>query len=117
VDFAWWIATLGKRDFFDEALDVLDEFSREGGIGFPASVYLAEGARALIRDARGEKRLAADHAGRALAAAGAKHSGLRDHPMLVWFGFATRGRTLFTHPSREANQLGLFGGNFPPHEV
>ncbi len=37
--------------------------------------------------------------------------------LLVWFGFATRGRTLFSHPSREANQLGLFGGNFRPHEV
>src|SRR3546814_19402724 len=52
LDFAWWIAVSGRRDLFDEAMSVLEEFSRAGGITFPASVYFAEGARALIQHAR-----------------------------------------------------------------
>ena len=79
-DFAWWIAASGKHEFFDEALNVLEEFSREGGITFPASAYLAEGARALIQHARGDRQLASTHARRALDAAGMKHSGRRYHP-------------------------------------
>ncbi len=80
LEFAWWVAVSGKREFFDEALGVLDEFSREDGIAFPAGIYLAEGARALIQHARGDRGLASAHARRALGAAGMKHSGLRYHP-------------------------------------
>lgn len=80
VDYAWWVAVSGKREFFDEALSVLDEFSRDGGITFPASTYLEEGARALIAHTRGNRELAAIHARRALGAAGRTDSGLRYHP-------------------------------------
>ena len=80
LDFAWWIAASGKAELFDEALSVLDEFTCEGRITFPASIYFAEGARALIQHARGESRLASTHARRALDAAGTRHSGLSHHP-------------------------------------
>jgi tetratricopeptide (TPR) repeat protein len=80
LDFAWWVAASGKRELFDEAMSILDEFSRDGGINFPASVYLAEGARALIQHARGDHESASAHARRSLNAAGLKHSGLRYHP-------------------------------------
>ncbi|MBI2841669.1 MAG: hypothetical protein HYX75_25415 [Acidobacteria bacterium] len=80
LDFAWWIAASGMRELFDEAMSVLDEFSRDGGITFPASVYLAEGARALIQHARGDRDVASTHARRALDAAELKHTGLRYHP-------------------------------------
>jgi tetratricopeptide (TPR) repeat protein len=79
-NFAWWVAVSGKRELFDEALGVLEEFSCEDGITFPATVYLAEGARALIQHARGDRGAASTHARRALDAAGVKHSGLRYHP-------------------------------------
>ena len=80
LDFAWWISASGKRDLFDEAMSVLEEFSRDAGITFPASVYLAEGARALIQYARGDRDGASIHARQALDAAELKHSGLRYHP-------------------------------------
>ncbi|MCC6651313.1 MAG: hypothetical protein IT348_09225 [Candidatus Eisenbacteria bacterium] len=79
-DFAWWVAVSGRQELFDEALNVLVEFSLEGGITFPASTYLAEGARALIWHARGEHNLASAHARVAMDAAGRKHSGLSRHP-------------------------------------
>jgi hypothetical protein len=80
LDFAWWIATSDRRELFDEALAVLEEFSRGGAITFPATVYLAEGTRAIIEHARGSKARAAMHARLALEAANARHSGLRYHP-------------------------------------
>jgi hypothetical protein len=79
-DFAWWIATSDRRDFFDEALRVLDDFSRGGALAFPATVYLAEGARAIIEHARRDKARASRHARLALEAAEMRHSGLRYHP-------------------------------------
>src|SRR6266850_2549579 len=80
LDFAWWIAVSGQCDLYDEALSVLDEFTREAGLSLAASIYYAEGARALIQHARGDRRLASSHARRALDAAGMQHSGLRYHP-------------------------------------
>lgn len=80
LDFAWWVAVSSKRELFDEALSVLEEFSREASFTFPAHVYVAEGARALIQYVCGERALASAHARRALVAAGTKHSGLRYHP-------------------------------------
>lgn len=79
VEFAWWVAVTGKSELFEEAISVLEEFSRHGSIAFPAAVYLAEGARALIHHARGDSESATAHARRALGAAEAKESGLRYH--------------------------------------
>ena len=80
LDFAWWIATSKMHELFDEAMIVLDEFTRKGQIAFPAAIYYSEGSRALIQAARGEQQLASTHARRALDAAEAEHSGLRYHP-------------------------------------
>jgi hypothetical protein len=79
-DFAWWIATSGRRELFDDALAVLDEFSRPGAIAFAATIYLAEGARAIIEHTRGNRARASMHARVALEAAVARDSGLRYHP-------------------------------------
>ncbi len=78
LDFAWWVAVSKRHELFGEALGVLAEFS--SGLAFPASIYLAEGARALIHDALGGRHQATSHARRALEAAEARHSGLRYHP-------------------------------------
>ena len=80
LDFAFWIAASGKDGQFDEALSVLKEFTSNDGISFPMSIYLAEGARALIHNARGKRGVAADHARTALNAAERMDSGLRYHP-------------------------------------
>jgi hypothetical protein len=82
LDYAWWIATSGRHELFEEALSVLDEFADDGRITFPIGVYLADGARALIHCARGDRRRACMHARRALDAARTGHSGLRYHPKL-----------------------------------
>ncbi len=80
LDFAWWIAAGDKHELFDEAMNVLEEFSRDDGITFAAGAYVAEGARALIQHARGDRESATVHARRALDAAEQTHSGLRYHP-------------------------------------
>jgi len=82
LDFAWWVAVSKKRELFDEALSVLDEFRRDDGIVFPAASYQAEGARALILDILGDREHAAKHARNALEAAAKQHTGLRYHPTL-----------------------------------
>ena len=79
-EFAWWVASAGMVERFDEAMLVLAEFSDDGGIAFPALAYLAEGARALILDARGDRLSASVHARRAVTAIAQTDSGLRHHP-------------------------------------
>jgi tetratricopeptide (TPR) repeat protein len=78
LDFAWWVAVSGRQDLFIEALGVLNEFSE--GLQFPATIYLSEGARALIRAASGDNFAAGRHARNALDASAAIHSVLRYHP-------------------------------------
>lgn len=79
LDFAWWVAVSERRELFDEALGVLEEFTRDG-IVFPAALYQAEGARALMLVTQGDRQLAAKHARIALEAAATQHTGLRYHP-------------------------------------
>lgn len=79
-DFAWWIAVTGKRQHFDEAMSVLNEFQRDDGLTFPAYIYTEEGACALILHACGHHAPAIAHAHRALDASKMTHSGLQHHP-------------------------------------
>lgn len=79
-EFAWWVASTGMAERFDEAMSILAEFSDDGGIAFPALTYLAEGSRALILDARGDRLSASAHARRAVAAFAQTNSELRHHP-------------------------------------
>jgi hypothetical protein len=80
LDFAWWVAVSPMPELFGEALAVLEEFMLPGGIAFPAAIYRAEGARALIRDAQGSHEQAEVHARHALEVAALRHSGLSHHP-------------------------------------
>src|SRR3546814_4038884 len=50
LDFAWWIAVSGRRDLFDEAMSVLEEFSRAGGITFPRSEEHTSELQSLMRN-------------------------------------------------------------------
>jgi hypothetical protein len=77
LDFAWWVAVGRREDLFEECLATLDEFSSE--LKWPLAVYMSEGARALIQDARGDRMGAARHAREAMKAAETRHSGLRYH--------------------------------------
>ena len=83
--FAELIVTLKRRDLYDEALAILDEFG-ESDV-FPVDVFKREAARALIAEDRGDQARAADHARRALAAAAATDSGFRYHKRLGLVGF------------------------------
>jgi tetratricopeptide (TPR) repeat protein len=78
LDFAWWVAVSEKRELFDEAFGVLEEFTRDG-IVFPAALYQAEGARALMLEILGDPEQAAKHARNAMEAAAQQHTGLRYH--------------------------------------
>ena len=79
LDFAWWVAVSEKQELFDEAFGVLEEFTRDG-IVFPAALYQAEGARALMFRMLGDPEQAARHARNAMEAAARQHTGLRYHP-------------------------------------
>jgi hypothetical protein len=86
LDFGFAVARLQRRDLYDEALSVLDEFATKPySIMFPYDKFLASTALALIGHERGSPnaRTLAQHA---LRAATATHSGLPRHPSLGLVG-------------------------------
>ena len=76
--FAYFIATTGRTDCFDEVLGVLKEFG--SGEVFPYERFLHNAALALIADGWGEGVAAREPARRALQAAEQSRSGFRYHP-------------------------------------
>lgn len=80
LHYGFTVARLERRELFERALSVLDEFAvKDGSIVFPKEQFLQSTARALIADARSQPE-ASDLATRALQAAAATHSGIVRHP-------------------------------------
>lgn len=82
LEFAWFIACREKRQLFDEALAVLDEFeatSNAVGLMFPGGRFKYAGALALMAAACGDAERAHEFARDALENAAATDSGLRHH--------------------------------------
>lgn len=80
LHYGFTVARLERRELFERALSVLDEFAvKDGSIGFPKEQFLQSTARALIADARSQPE-ASGLATRALQAAAATHSGIARHP-------------------------------------
>ena len=77
LDFAWWVAVTGRRDLFEEACGVLDEFRYD--ITFPIAVYKEYGAKALMNAEVGDRRRATECAQAAVDASESVRSGLRHH--------------------------------------
>jgi tetratricopeptide (TPR) repeat protein len=99
LDFGWLVVERQLTDYYDEVLQVLQEFREEGGVKFPAKEYRYAAIQALLADHRGEKARAGEFAQQALAEAAKDHSGLRYHPTVGLVGserntFAIRLRTL-----------------------
>ncbi|HVT07516.1 MAG TPA: hypothetical protein VHO67_08665 [Polyangia bacterium] len=67
LEFAWLIVEAGRVDLYDEALQMLDEFSRRAGL-FPLHAYQEAAARALMWSGKGENGRAAAYAREAIAA-------------------------------------------------
>ena len=68
--FPWFVARHGLCDLYDEALNTLDKAEAV----FPAQIFREASVRAMVADDRGDKTAAAQHAHRALDAAGFKKS-------------------------------------------
>jgi hypothetical protein len=82
LDFAWWVATAGLRQLFDEALNAMNEFDAKSNAIWPAHAYRFVGALALISDAMGEREQASRWATDAIAAAEREKSPFRFHRKL-----------------------------------
>ena len=78
LNYPFHVARLGRVDHFDRALALLETFGARQT--FPVDRFRVEATRALIADARGERRAGAAFADRALAAAEEAHSGFVRHP-------------------------------------
>ncbi|MGN6727140.1 MAG: hypothetical protein ACTHLZ_14560 [Tepidisphaeraceae bacterium] len=82
LDFACLIAFHGMSQLYDEAANVLDEFSAVSALIFPLQRFQYAAARAFLADARGDTDDARAFAKAALDEASATHSGFRYHPQL-----------------------------------
>lgn len=78
LDLPWLIATLGIKDQYDRALQLLQ--AHEARLMFPVDRFRWHAARALIAADSHEPNVASAHAERALDAARREHSGFRYHP-------------------------------------
>ncbi len=78
--FGWLAATVPYPRLFDEALSVLDEFQYSHD--FPAGEFRSAAVRALIWDAKGDRKKASEYANAALAANLKHYSGFANHPRL-----------------------------------
>lgn len=92
VDYPYLVAARGMQARFARALAVLDEGA--GKVTFPVQRYMWHAARALIRDAMGDRAGARQDARFALDEAGEKHSGVERHP-----GIGLVGRDLLESPA------------------
>ena len=81
LDFAWLLLTMERADLYDEALQVLDEFSGAGEL-FPLHAYKNAAARALLWAGLNEKQRAATYAKEAIAASSMGESPFRHHRLL-----------------------------------
>jgi tetratricopeptide (TPR) repeat protein len=78
LDFAWLILDRARHDLYDEALQVLDEFSGRDLV-LPLYAYRAAAARSLLWVAKRDLLRAATYAREALAAAAKTESPFRYH--------------------------------------
>ncbi len=78
--FGLWVVRNGKKELFDEALQVVEEFvSKPGMISFPADIFKYCTIKAIILFEKGQRQLAKECVEKALEAASKKDSGLRYH--------------------------------------
>jgi tetratricopeptide (TPR) repeat protein len=68
--FPWFVARHGLSDLYDEALRTLNK----ADVVFPVQIFREAAVRAIVADDRGDQPSAAQHARRALDAAGLKRS-------------------------------------------
>ena len=80
LSLAWLIATTPFPEFYEEALQVIEEGENGDRLTFPAERYRSAAAKALIHAAVGESTAARQFAKEALEATEEQHSGLRHHP-------------------------------------
>jgi tetratricopeptide (TPR) repeat protein len=78
TDFPWFAVKYGRRHLYSDALASLDAAGPH--LMFPALRYQSSAVRALIAAENGDFISARRHAGEALQAAAARHSGFRYHP-------------------------------------
>ena len=76
--FALLVAERKLNHLYDKALQVLQE-NPLSSLSFPVAGFLWNAAFALIADAKGQRKHAAEAAARALEFAGMAHSGFRYH--------------------------------------
>jgi tetratricopeptide (TPR) repeat protein len=80
LDYAFTVARLARRELYDQALTVLEEFAADAGsVVLPYEQFYRSAARALIWHARTHPG-ASGMAKRALEAASATYSGFARHP-------------------------------------
>ena len=78
LDFAWLIVEAGRVDLYDEALQMLDEFSGRAGL-FPLHAYRDAAARALMWSGKGENGRAVAYARKAITASSKSASPFLHH--------------------------------------
>lgn len=80
LEFAWTVARLRRREYYDEAIAALREFESPGDLAFPTNAYHYFAALALIADDSGAPDEARRWGGRAIQAASLKKGPFRRHP-------------------------------------
>jgi hypothetical protein len=84
LDFAWLVAVGGRREFFHQAVGLLDEFAERRA--FPVQSFRWHAARALISDCQGDHGQAVTEARLALASVQELQSGFAFHRSLGLVG-------------------------------